>query len=175
MIKSILKPKPERPNIPATYGFTPTTPHIPQEWGSIEERLRVSRTYWICSVSPNGFPHALPVWGVWLDQRLYFVTKRESKKGRNLHTNPKVAIHLESGDDVVAFQGYVVEVTDDQQLAQIATAYSTKYQGDQIYPELEVVFELKPHAALTWLEQNYHETATRRRFEAPPTSTPQGG
>ena len=165
MVKHILSPKPERPNIPASYGFTPATPHTPQDWVSIEERLRVSRNYWICSVSPNGYPHALPVWGVWLDQRLYFVTKRASKKGRNLHANPKVAIHLESGDDVVAFQGHVVEVADEHRLTQVASAYSVKYHGDQIYPDLEVVFELKPYVAFTWLEQNYHETATRWRFE----------
>lgn len=160
----MLNPKPERPNIPASYGFTPDTPHTPQDWSSIEEQLRASRNYWICSVSPSGYPHALPVWGVWLDQRLYFVTKRASKKGRNLQANPKVAIHLESGDNVVAFQGHVIEVVDEQQLTQVAAAYAVKYKGDQIYPDLEVVFELKPHAALTWLEQNYHETATRWRF-----------
>ena len=160
----MLNPKPERPNIPASYGFTPATPHTPQDWVNIEERLRVSRNYWICSISPNGYPHALPVWGVWLDQRLYFVTKRASKKARNLLSNPKVAIHLESGDDVVSFQGSVVEVTHSRRLAKVAAVYSEKYDGDQIYPDLEVVFELMPRLAFTWQEKNYHETATRWRF-----------
>jgi pyridoxine/pyridoxamine 5'-phosphate oxidase len=167
MARHSLNPKPERPSILASYGFTPATPHTPPDWADIEERVRISRNYWICSISPTGYPHALPVWGVWLDHRLFFVTKRESKKGRNLSTNPKVAIHLESGDDVVAFQGQVVEVAAGQQLTQVAAAYSMKYQGDQIYPDLEVVFELKPYVAFTWLEQNYHETATRWRFERP--------
>src|SRR5512133_2108873 len=128
--KDMTTPKPERPTIPASYGFTPTTPHKPPIWTIIEEQIRLSHNYWICSISPTGYPHALPVWGVWLDQRLYFVTKRASKKGRNLLSNPKVAVHLESGDNVVAFQGKVVEVTDQQQLSQVAAAYATKYQGD---------------------------------------------
>ena len=161
----MMTPKPERPTIPASYGFTPNTPHKPPIWTIIEEQIRVSRNYWICSISPTGYPHALPVWGIWLDQQLYFVTKRASKKGRNLFSNPKVAVHLESGDNVVAFQGKVVELTDQQRLLPVAAAYSTKYQGDQIYPDLEVVFELNPHVAFTWFEQNYHETATRWRFE----------
>ena len=168
MARHILNPKPERPGIPDPYGFTPTTPHTPPSWANIEEQLTVSRNYWICSVSPTGYPHALPVWGVWVEHQLYFVTKRASKKGRNLFANPKVAIHLESGDDVVAFQGQVIEVVNAQQLSQIASAYAMKYQGDQIVPDLEVVFELRPYVAFTWFEQNYHETATRWRFERPP-------
>ncbi len=104
-------PKPERPVIPETYGFTASTPHKPPAWQSIAEQIRASRNYWICSVSP--------VWGLWFEDQLYFVTKRASKKGRNLLANPKVAIHLESGDDVVAFQGRVVEVTDPIHFAKV--------------------------------------------------------
>src|SRR6186997_2904969 len=161
----MLNPKPERPSIPASYGFTPSTLHTPPDWNDIGERIRASRNYWICSVSPDGYPHALPVWGVWMENCLYFVTKRASKKGRNLLSNPKVAIHLESGDDVVSFQGSVVEVTDKLQLAKVATTYSEKYNGDQINLEIEVVFELAARFAFTWLERNYHQTATRGRFE----------
>jgi len=160
----MLNPKPERPSIPASYGFTPSTPHTPPNWDDIGERIRASRNYWICSISPDGYPHALPVWGVWVNNQLYFVTKRASKKARNLLSNPKVAIHLESGDDVVSFQGSVVEVTDSRRLAKVAAVYSEKYDGDQIYPDLEVVFALMPRLAFTWQEKNYHETATRWRF-----------
>ena len=99
----MLDPTPERPHIPESYGFSSATRHTPADWESIRERIGVSRNYWICSVSPDGYPHALPVWGVWLENHLYLVTKRASKKARNLLSNPKVAIHLESGDDVVSF------------------------------------------------------------------------
>ena len=161
---SMSNPRPERPDIPESYGFTASTPHTPPTWDSITERVRTSRNYWICSISPDGQPHALPVWGIWLEDRLYFVTKRASKKARNLLDNPKVAIHLESGDDVVSFQGTVAEVRDLTRLDQVATVYTAKYNGDEIFPEIEVVFELLPHLAFTWLESNYHQTATRWRF-----------
>ena len=62
-------------------------------------------------------------------------------------------------DDVVSFEGMVTEVSDPQRLAQIAAIYAEKYQGDQIYPDIEAVYELQPRVAFTWLEQNYHETA----------------
>jgi Pyridoxamine 5'-phosphate oxidase len=162
---SMSNPRSERPDIPASYGFTASTPHTPPTWDSITERIRSSRNYWICSISPDSQPHALPVWGVWFEDRLYFVTKRASKKARNLLANPKVAIHLESGDDVVSFQGRVEEVSDPTRLAQVAAVYATKYNGDEIYPDIEVVFELRPRLAFTWLERDYHQTATRWRFE----------
>jgi hypothetical protein len=158
------EPRPERPDIPASYGFTTSTPHTPPTWDSVIERIRTSRNYWICSISSDGYPHALPVWGIWVEDHLYFVTKRASKKGRNLLANPKIAVHLESGDDVVSFQGTVIEVTDQARLTQIAAVYAGKYKGDQIYPDIEVVFELLPRLAFTWLERNYHETATRWQF-----------
>jgi len=161
---SMSNPRPERPDIPASYGFTASTPHTPPTWDSITERVRTSRNYWICSISADGQPHALPVWGIWLEDCLYFVTKRASKKARNLLDNPKVAIHLESGDDVVSFQGTVAEVRDLTRLDQVATVYTAKYNGDEIFPDIEVVFELLPHLAFTWLESNYHQTATRWRF-----------
>ena len=65
---------------------------------------------------------------------------------------------------MVSFQGTVAEVTDPARLAQVPAVYAAKYKGDQIYPEIEVVFELLPRVAFTWLERNYHETATRWRF-----------
>ena len=57
-----------------------------------------------------------------------------------------------------------MEVTDPRRLAKVAAVYSEKYDGDQIYPGIEVVFELMPRLAFTWQEKNYHETATRWRF-----------
>jgi hypothetical protein len=39
-----------------------------------------------------------------------------------------------------------------------------KFNGDQINLDIEVVFELVARLAFTWLERNYHETATRCRF-----------
>jgi hypothetical protein len=161
----MLNPIPERPKIPESYGFSSATRHTPPDWESIGEQLHTSHNYWICSVSPDGYPHALPVWGVWVENQLYFVTKRASKKGRNLLSNPKVAVHLESGDDVVSFQGRVVEVVDEHSLSKVAAIYSEKYTGDQINLAIEVVFKLVARLAFTWLERNYHETATRWRFE----------
>ena len=45
-------------------------------------RLRAAMSYWIATTRPDGRPHAAPVWGVWLDDALWFGTM--GQKVRNL-------------------------------------------------------------------------------------------
>jgi len=59
----------------------------------------------------DGLPHAVPVWGVWVDGALYFGTDRRSRKARNLATNQGAVVHLESGDDAVILEGFAEEIT----------------------------------------------------------------
>ena len=171
----MLDPIPERPHIPASYGFSSATRHTPPDWESIAEQLRASRNYWICSVSPDGYPHALPVWGVWVENHLYFVTKRASRKGRNLLSNPRVAIHLESGDDCVILEGAVDVVTDSAAIARADDAYAAKYQDAETGEPFHlpddpsggnVVFVLRPRVAFTWMEHNFVSSSFRWTFAA---------
>ena len=95
--------------------------------GAVADKIAASRNYWIASTRPDGRPHAMPVWGVWVDAQLLFGTDRMSTKGRNIAANPAVVVHLESGDDVVVLEGKPREVTDASLLALFADAYDAKY------------------------------------------------
>jgi len=74
-------------------------------WSHVSERMAQAHAYWICTVSPEGRPHATPVDGVWLADRLYFGGSPETRRYRNLAANPAACIHLESGTDVVFLHG----------------------------------------------------------------------
>ena len=37
-------------------------------------------------------PHVMPVWGVWMDEALWFGSSRGSRKARNLVTNAHCAV-----------------------------------------------------------------------------------
>lgn len=154
-------PEPSRPRFPHGYGFTPNTPHSPPAWDWVVSRIAGSRNYWICTASRQAKPHAMPVWGIWGDDTLYFVTKRASKKARNLFENPQVVVHLESGDDVIVLEGMALELKSPAKMAEIGKLYSEKYGGDQIYPDIESVFELQADTVFSWLERDFHQTATR--------------
>ena len=83
------------------YGLAPLGGGNEQiSWEAVEEKLRKARNYWVSSTRPDGRPHAMPVWGLWLAGAFFFSTDPQSRKGRNLAVNPNVVVHLESGDDV---------------------------------------------------------------------------
>lgn len=74
-------------------------------WSTIVEWLAGSRNYWVCTTRPDSRPHAIPVWGLWLEDTLWFSTDPDSYKARNLATNPELVVHLESGDEVCVLEG----------------------------------------------------------------------
>jgi general stress protein 26 len=152
------------PRIPADYGLKPRKKYLP--WSHAKERLERSRNYWICTTRPDGRPHAMPVWGIWLEDALYFSTGRASRKGQNLARNPAVSVHLESGDDMVSLEGKVREVSDEQTIAKINPAYRKKYRMPLwIHPE-NAIFCVRPRFVLAWTEKNFPKDATRWEFPA---------
>jgi F420H(2)-dependent biliverdin reductase len=70
-----------------------------------QQRLETSRNLWLATVRPNGSPHLVPIWFVWVNDKAYLCTSNESVKARNISRNPRVAFALEDGDDPVLIQG----------------------------------------------------------------------
>ncbi len=76
---------------------------LPFAWA--EERLRSSHSYWIATCRPEGRPHLMPVWGVWLDGRFFFSSSRQSVKAHNLATAPEIAVATDNPDEAVMLEG----------------------------------------------------------------------
>jgi hypothetical protein len=36
-------------------------------WSHAVERLEKAINYWVCIMRPDGRPHAVPVWGMWVE------------------------------------------------------------------------------------------------------------
>ena len=127
------------------------------------------RNYWVSTASRAGRPHAMPVWGVWLDNRLVFSTSPESRKARNLLENPQVAVHLEDGNAVIVIEGRAVEIRDLTALLAFIDAYNSKYNWNFTPDQLtRGVFAVRPEQAFAWLGGEgdaFGGTATRWRFE----------
>lgn len=88
------EPVARRPRFPTGYGIaTDDEGLLPWSWA--EERLEKARNYWIATAGASGAPHAMPVWALWVDGAVVFSTSPESRKGRNLARDPRVAVHLE--------------------------------------------------------------------------------
>jgi hypothetical protein len=162
----VSSPQAGRPRFHKSYGIWAADEGaglLAWEWAA--ERLERAHNYWVGTSSPDGRPHAAPVWGVWLDGALHFSTARGSRKGRNLAANPSAVIHLESGDEVVILEGTVEEVRGTEELARLAAAYGQKYTLEITFQDRSsVVYALRTNVAFAWRERDFPESATRFVF-----------
>jgi hypothetical protein len=135
-------------------------------WDWVEERMAGARNYWIGTTRPDGRPHVMPVWGIWLGGTFYFSTGRRSRKARNLDANASLVVHLESGDEAVILEGVAERVTELPLLTQYADAYDKKYKFRPDPTDAEgLVYALRPQVAFAWRERDFPGSATRWRFD----------
>lgn len=155
------KAQPSRPYIPG-YGL-PEHEETLLPWRHVGEQMAPARNYWICTTTPDGSPHARPVWGVWVDDTFFCGGGPQTRWQRNLMENPKATVHLESGDQVVILEGWMQkhteENTDPELLARIDDAYEAKYGMRHGTP----VWALHIQRAFAWT--SFAEDPTRWQFE----------
>ena len=103
-------------------------PTIP--WDRARERFEedagISPTHWLATVHPDGRPHVMPVWTVWVDGAFYFVTGATTRKRRNLAHNAHCVITVESSGLDLVVEGEAAKVSDETSLQRIADAYAVQ-------------------------------------------------
>lgn len=136
---------------------------LPWSWAT--ERLEKSHNYWVATTKPDGTPHAMPVWGVWVDDRFYFSTGRQSRKARNLAENPSCVVCTEHAAEAVIVEGIAEEVTRPSLLKKAAKVYKAKYEWD-LDPSLGPIYAVRPRVGFGFIENapQFTSTATRWRF-----------
>jgi nitroimidazol reductase NimA-like FMN-containing flavoprotein (pyridoxamine 5'-phosphate oxidase superfamily) len=158
------EPRASRPQIPPEYGIPRSTKGL-LPWSHVTERMSKAMHYWVCTVSPNGQPHAMPVDGLWLDDRLYFGGSPQTRRNRNLAANPAVCIHLDGSSDVVMLQGEArLHIPDRAFALRLAEASAQKY-GYAPKPEdyeATPVHVFRPHVVFAWT--HLMKDATRWEF-----------
>ena len=135
-------------------------------WSHVGERMRGARNYWVATCGPEGRPHSMPVWGVWLEDVFFFSTGPTTRKARNLLANPRAVVHLESGADLVVVEGHAREVRDAPTIERFLAAYNPKYGWDFSVAQLESggLFQVTPERAFAWRGDEgdaFSATATR--------------
>jgi nitroimidazol reductase NimA-like FMN-containing flavoprotein (pyridoxamine 5'-phosphate oxidase superfamily) len=128
--------------------------------------MAAARHYWICTVGPDGRPHATPVDGLWIEDQLFFGGSPMTRRNRNLAANPAVCVHLESGADVVILHGDARAPRVDRALAvRLAEESARKYgygPKPEEYEKGERVFAFRPRVVFAW--KQFPRDATRWRF-----------
>lgn len=157
----------DRPAMTPGYGIDRSTGGL-LTWEWVTGQAAAARNYWVATTRPDGRPHVVPVWGLWLADTVYFSTDPKSRKGRNVAANPAAVIHLESGDDTVIFEGEIERATEADLLARFVDGYDAKYQirPDPANPD-HGFYRLRIHQVLAWREADFPTSATRWRFGGP--------
>lgn len=139
----------ERPVVPDGYGLPDDDTGL-QEWSLAESKLAQAETVWLATTRPDGRPHVVPRWGVWLDNQFFYDGAPTTRHVRNLTAhgspgdrcndpdNPRGAmtLHSESGTDVVIVNGTSgpTPAPSPWLAVQLAAAFHAKYKSQGFAP-----------------------------------------
>lgn len=161
-------PKTTRPDMPG-YGLPKTKKGLlPWKWA--EDRLKKSRQYWITTTRPDGRPHVMVIWALWLDGKLYFSTGKTSRKARNLAANPNCTMCTDNSAEAVILEGVIGNELDGETIREFLRLYEKKYKidmssgADDFVNLKEPVFYLRPKVAFGLWEKKFATSATRWLF-----------
>jgi PPOX class probable F420-dependent enzyme len=161
-------PTADRPHMPG-YGIRAPdagTGLLPWSWAV--ERVTASRNFWVTTVTPEGGPHAMPVWGVWDDDALWFSSGGRSRKARNLAHDPRVVVTTEDASDPVVIEGSAEVITDSAAIARFLALsnakYDVDYQLDFLDPAVNATIAVRPRRAFGLLQADFSGSPTRWTF-----------
>jgi PPOX class probable F420-dependent enzyme len=114
---------------PEPFVFDPANP----KHARVLARLESEQVAWIGTTGRDGYPHAVPIWFLWLGDRAVVFSEPRTAKVRNLEADPKVLLHLEAGDDgeqVAVLRGVAVlsPGAGPEWVERIGAEYGAKYE-----------------------------------------------
>lgn len=161
----------DRPAMPDGYGVPQTTDGL-RAWDDVERRLRTATEYWLATTRPDGRPHVVPRWGVWVDGRFWYDGSPQTRHARNLVDNPACTLHLESGTDVVIIDGRSARSAPVRGPldGRLSRAFRDKYEAQGYAPAPDAwsgddaggLLVLTPSTGLAWAD--FPTDVTRFRF-----------
>lgn len=162
------EPRADRPYMPS-YGVAGA--HEGQgllPWSQAEARLRSSHDYWLASTWPDGRPHVMPVWGVYLDGALWCSTSLRSRKWKNLARDARCTVTNDDAYHPVVIDGHV-EVHHDVAVIQrfldaLNVKYATSYDLDFLDPAVNATIRVVARTVIALDEDDFTGTPTRWRF-----------
>lgn len=126
----------------------------PRPWAEARSQLERAEIFWLSTVRSDGRPHVTPLIAVWLDEALWFCTRPDERKAKNLAGNPRCILTtgcnaLGKGLDVIV-EGEAVNVRDDAPLRRAADAYLAKYGSDWTFTVEDGTFHHHGNTALVF-------------------------
>ena len=121
----------------------------------------------------------MPVWGVWLDGRLWFSSGMRSRKARNLAVEPRCTLTTDDARNPVVVDGVAEQVTDRAGIEAFVGAVNAKYGGgvsvEFLDPAVNGTFAVRPERVFAISEDDFAGSPTRWTVPAARVSLPTSG
>jgi hypothetical protein len=154
-----------RPRMPKEYGLPKDKKGL-LPWSYVVRRMSKAQHYWTCTVTPDQRPHATPVDGLWLEDKLYFGGSPETRWQRNLESNPAMQVHLESTTELLILRGEAKPLkTPAKELTVTLSKASKEKYGYTPSPKQYAeggVYVFQAQVVLAW--KQFPKDATRWQF-----------
>ena len=155
-----------RPKFPQGYVDKPVS-FLTWDW--VAAQLTESMHYWLCSVRPDGRPHVVPRWCVYVDGKIYYDGSPETRHAMNITSNPNVTVHLENGWEAVILEG--TSKPAGKPPPELGERLSQAYQKYREYGytpgphawDKGGLFEFTPRQCIAW--SKFNEDPTKFIFE----------
>ncbi len=155
-----------RPKFPQGYVDKPVS-YL--NWDEVAARLTESMHYWICSVRPDGRPHVVPRWCVYVDGKIYYDGSPETRHAINIASNPNVTVHLENGQEAVILEG--ISKPSEKPSPEFGKRLSQAYKKYKEYGytpgphswDQGGLYEFTPRQCIAW--SKFNEDPTKFIFE----------
>lgn len=151
-------------------------------WSWAVDHLLAAPRFWVSCITPLGerdfpqrgegtglraaTPHLSAVWGVWVEDALWFSCGARSRKARNLLLNGRCTAAIERADEAVTITGHAGRVSDGAVLGAVTDAYVAKYGDGFPDPVSNPLFALSPEVVIGIIERepDFSTRATRWTF-----------
>jgi PPOX class probable F420-dependent enzyme len=151
------------------YGVRPAsegTGLLPWSWAL--QRLTASHDYWLATSRPDGRPHLMPVWAVWLDEALWFSCSNGSRKTRNLRAESRCSLATDNPREPVVVEGVAELIAEPVALRRVIDAenakYGTDYGVEMLDPAANACFKVRPVWVFALDGADFTGSPTRFRF-----------
>lgn len=164
MTSPFSQPRAARPHMPG-YGLLPEDQGEGLlSWSWAVERMRGSRSYWVASSRPDGTPHLVAVWGVWLDNTFYFSTGGASVKNRNLQRDARCSVARSDAEEAVVVEGLAAAVSDMDERQRVVERYAAKYGLEPPNPAENPLLAVRVRRAFGFISDEHAFTGTATRW-----------
>ena len=165
-VPRMLTPRAARPDVPAGYGIKPADEGLGLlDWSWADERLQGKHIWWLATTRPDGRPHLMPIWAVWLGDGVAFSTDAGARKAKNIAHNQHVSIVPERGTQSVIVEGVADELPSDR-LKEFVGVYKKVWGIDPTQMDSPIFF-IRPTTVFGFVDEDdgFPLNATRWTFD----------